>query len=410
MPIKLGELLLEQSLISPQQLRDAVNHRKLGGGTLRQAFVSLAFVKDEEITRAIARTCGVPSVDLDTHQADRAILRMIPADMAWKYEVLPLSRSGAALSIAVADPTDAFALDAMRFLTGYEVTPVAASELALRQAIRRYYGPSSPPGADRPTPPEPSPREEPPSPEPLHEQALVRRLSRLYGVPSIDLSLFTVDPATIKILPGETARKYKVLPLARSGATLTVAMADPGDVLAMDDIQFMTGYNVEPMVASARALQDAISHYYARPSRRRSPPMRPDEPSDKTYACLFASWPDESYWVGEVRGNRSLGIHVRCRVGRGQESEARRRGDANDCATTVAEAVDYLTTLRAQEVEQRSSTHGPPVALDAAFVESGNPLEMASLLKKRERAWRGAGRTLLGSWRAERLRRKTWRG
>jgi hypothetical protein len=242
------------------------------------------------------------------------------------------------------------------------------------------------------------------------EKEVVNRLSRLHGVPSIDLSLFRVDPASIEMIPAEVARRYLVLPLCRSGATLTVALADPGNVFALDDISFMTGCNVEPMVASKPALQDAIRHYYRRPSRRRWEPMLPGQPSDRRFACLFASWLDGSYWVGEVRGNRSLGIHVRCRVGRGEETESGRRGDANDCATTVAEAIGHLMTVRALEVEQRSSTHGLPVALDAALVESGDPLRMEALLEKRARAWQRAGRTLLGSWQAKRLRRKTWRG
>jgi type IV pilus assembly protein PilB len=71
-----------------------------------------------------------------------------------------------------------------------------------------------------------------------------------------------VDPAIIKIIPAETARKYQILPLSRSGATLTIAMADPTNVFAMDDIKFMTGYNVEPVVASEISLDEAIEKYY----------------------------------------------------------------------------------------------------------------------------------------------------
>jgi type IV pilus assembly protein PilB len=71
-----------------------------------------------------------------------------------------------------------------------------------------------------------------------------------------------VDPTIIKIIPAETARKYQVLPLSRSGAVLTIAMADPTNVFAMDDIKFMTGYNVEPVVASEGAIEDAIERYY----------------------------------------------------------------------------------------------------------------------------------------------------
>ena len=96
----------------------------------------------------------------------------------------------------------------------------------------------------------------------MRDEEITSLLSRQYGVPSINLDHFEVDPAIIKIIPSETSRKYQILPLSRSGATLTIAMADPTNVFAMDDIKFMTGYNVEPVVASETSLEDAIEKYY----------------------------------------------------------------------------------------------------------------------------------------------------
>ena len=82
-------------------------------------------------------------------------------------------------------------------------------------------------------------------------------------MPSINLTQFEIDPAVIKLIPAETAQKYQILPLSRPGATLTIAMTDPTNVFAMDDIKFMTGYNVEPVVASETAVSDAITQYYS---------------------------------------------------------------------------------------------------------------------------------------------------
>src|SRR6266571_5118804 len=79
-------------------------------------------------------------------------------------------------------------------------------------------------------------------------------LIKQYGVPSIALTQFEIDPAVVKLVPAETAQKYQIVPLSRSGATLTIAMTDPTNVFAMDDIKFMTGYNVEPVVASQAAV------------------------------------------------------------------------------------------------------------------------------------------------------------
>ncbi len=140
MPVKLGELLLKENMVSPQQLQDALNHQKMNGGKLGKAFVSLGFVKDEEITSLLSRQYGVPSINLDHFEVDPAIIKIIPAETARKYQVLPLSRSGATLTIAMADPTNVFAMDDIKFMTGYNVEPVVASESALEDAIDKYYG------------------------------------------------------------------------------------------------------------------------------------------------------------------------------------------------------------------------------------------------------------------------------
>ena len=128
--------------MSPQQLQEALNHQKMNGGKLGKAFVSLGFVKDEEITSLLSRQYGVPSINLDHFEVDPAIIKIIPAETARKYQVLPLSRSGATLTIAMADPTNVFAMDDIKFMTGYNVEPVVASESALEEAIDRYYGSS----------------------------------------------------------------------------------------------------------------------------------------------------------------------------------------------------------------------------------------------------------------------------
>ena len=90
-------------------------------------------------------------------------------------------------------------------------------------------------------------------------------LSRHYGVPSINLAYFDVDPSLIKLIPIETAQKYLVIPLSRAGSTLAIATADPRNVLAMDDIKFLTGLNVEPVVASEASIREALEKYYGTP-------------------------------------------------------------------------------------------------------------------------------------------------
>jgi type IV pilus assembly protein PilB len=87
-------------------------------------------------------------------------------------------------------------------------------------------------------------------------------LSRQYGIPSVNLELFKIDPHVLHLIPQEVAQKYSVLPLSRVGASLTLAMVDPTNLFAMDDIKFMTGLNVEPVVVAESSIQQAIAKYY----------------------------------------------------------------------------------------------------------------------------------------------------
>src|SRR5687767_1022510 len=140
MPVKLGELLLKENMVTPQQLQEALGHQKMNGGKLGRAFVHLGYVRDEEITSLLSRQYGVPSINLDHFEVEPAIIKIIPAETSRKYQILPLSRSGATLTIAMADPTNVFAMDDIKFMTGYNVEPVVASETSLEEAIEKYYG------------------------------------------------------------------------------------------------------------------------------------------------------------------------------------------------------------------------------------------------------------------------------
>ena len=96
----------------------------------------------------------------------------------------------------------------------------------------------------------------------MTEEDILDCLSQQYGVPSINLQHFEIDESIIRLIPADVARKYQFIPVSKTGATLTVAMSDPTNVFAMDDITFITGYRVEPVVASEEALREAIDKYY----------------------------------------------------------------------------------------------------------------------------------------------------
>src|SRR5262244_2308711 len=142
MSAKLGESLLKDNLITPQQLKEALDYQRVNGGRLASTLVKLCMLSDEEVTAVLSRQYGVPSVNLDLFEVDPAAVALVPQETSERYSVLPLSRVGATLTLAMVDPTNVFAVDDIKFMTGLSVEPVVVSEGALNAAISKYYGSS----------------------------------------------------------------------------------------------------------------------------------------------------------------------------------------------------------------------------------------------------------------------------
>ena len=140
MAVRIGELLLKEKRISAEQLQEALTYQRTNGGKLGANLVKLGFVKDEEITALLSKQYGVPSIALNQFEIDAAVIKLVPAETARKYQIVPLSRAGATLTIAMTDPTNVFAMDDVKFMTGYNVEPVVASEIAVLESIDKYYG------------------------------------------------------------------------------------------------------------------------------------------------------------------------------------------------------------------------------------------------------------------------------
>jgi type IV pilus assembly protein PilB len=142
MSAKLGETLLKENLITPHQLKEALDHQRVHGGRLSSTLVKLGMLSDEEVTAVLSRQYGVPSVNLDLFEVDPAAVALVPQETAERYSVLPLSRVGATLTLAMVDPTNVFAIDDIKFMTGLSVEPVVVSESTLNVAIKRHFGSS----------------------------------------------------------------------------------------------------------------------------------------------------------------------------------------------------------------------------------------------------------------------------
>ncbi len=140
MSSRLGEILIKESLITSDQLRQAIEAQKAGGGRLGTCLMKLGFITDDEITGVLSRQYGVPSINLKFYEVDETVIKLIPQDTAVRYQIVPLSRVGSTLTIAMTDPTNVFAMDDIKFMTGFNVEPVVASETAIADAISKFYG------------------------------------------------------------------------------------------------------------------------------------------------------------------------------------------------------------------------------------------------------------------------------
>ncbi len=140
MSSQIGELLLRDRLITPEQLDTALEYQRRNGGRIGTVLIELGFADDDAITTVLSRQYGVPSINLAYFEVDPAVIKLIPVETAQKYMVIPLSRVGSTLTIAMADPTNVFAMDDIKFMTGFNVEPVVATETSIREAVEKYYG------------------------------------------------------------------------------------------------------------------------------------------------------------------------------------------------------------------------------------------------------------------------------
>lgn len=143
MSAKLGEILVRENLITSQQLRETLEYQRANGGRLGSNLVRLGFVSDDVVTAVLSRQYGVPSINLDLFQIEADVIKLISEEVALKYSVLPISKVGASLTLAMADPTNVFAMDDIKFMTGLNVEPVIASETSIQLAIAKYYSGST---------------------------------------------------------------------------------------------------------------------------------------------------------------------------------------------------------------------------------------------------------------------------
>jgi type IV pilus assembly protein PilB len=136
---RLGELLVRQKLISLQQLRSAQEEQHRSGTSLGYALAKMGYISDQEITEFLSQQYRVQAIDLSEYEIDPEVLKLVAQEVCERHKIIPVSRAGSSLIVAMADPSNLHAIDDIKFLTGYNVEPVVSSEAAIAQAIERSY-------------------------------------------------------------------------------------------------------------------------------------------------------------------------------------------------------------------------------------------------------------------------------
>lgn len=137
---RLGELLVREKLISLQQLRKAQEDQQRSGGNLSHTLAKLGYISDAEITDFLSSQYRLPAINLDEYEIEAEVIRLVSRDVCDRHRIIPISKTGSSLVVAMADPTNLHAIDDIKFLTGFNVEPVIASETAIAEALERYHG------------------------------------------------------------------------------------------------------------------------------------------------------------------------------------------------------------------------------------------------------------------------------
>ena len=137
---RLGELLVRENLISLQQLQKAQEDARSSGQRIGSALIKSGAIDETRLTEFLGKQYGVPAINLADFEIEQEVLELVPREVCDKHHLIPVNRAGASLIVAMADPSNIFAVDDLKFLTGYNIEPVVASEQAIKDAVERYYG------------------------------------------------------------------------------------------------------------------------------------------------------------------------------------------------------------------------------------------------------------------------------
>jgi type IV pilus assembly protein PilB len=140
---RLGELLLRDQMISAEQLQRAQDESRRSGERLGNSLVKVGAIQEEDLTQFLSKQYGVPAINLAEFDIEPEVIALVSKDVAMRHKVVPVNRAGNSLIVAMADPSNILAIDDLKFVTGYNIEVVVASEIGVTQALTRYYEKSS---------------------------------------------------------------------------------------------------------------------------------------------------------------------------------------------------------------------------------------------------------------------------
>ena len=136
---RLIELLIKQNLLKPEDLQKALQVQKEKGGRLSEILVQMNLISESDLTVCLSQSLGLPPLDLSRVKVDTEVLKIIPGDIARYYQIIPVSKIGNSLTLAMADPLNIFAIDDVKALTGYDINPIIGKPKDIMLAIESYY-------------------------------------------------------------------------------------------------------------------------------------------------------------------------------------------------------------------------------------------------------------------------------
>lgn len=307
MSARLGEFLVRSGYLTRQDLRRALEQQAVFGGRLGTNLVRLGVVSEDRLALALSKLLQIPCVSRERlQQIPPAVLDLVDRKVAGKYLVLPFAAQGQRLSLATGGGKNLRDLDELAFITGRVVHPFVVPEILLLRALKHHYGIAGQGRFVDPNRIAAKPAEstqQPPrrlgdfllrqgliTPQQLKqalecqqifggklgthlleqgflkEDDLVAGLSRTLGRRGLGRKeLLQLPPEALDLLPQAVAVKYRLVPIGLQRRQLRVATAEANNLRLLDEVAFVTGYVIEPLVVPERLLAEALERYYRVP-------------------------------------------------------------------------------------------------------------------------------------------------